>query len=158
MLRAYETRKQMIESARTESAAQTMEVGARAAARLRGGELVLLGGSLGAGKSTLAAGVGRALGVERWRGSPTFALIHEYPTRPELVHVDLYRLEATDVEDLGLEEYVDAGAILLVEWPERAVDYLLALRASRVLDIQLDIIGEAERQITIVELEPMAGR
>lgn len=148
----------MIEGTRTESAEETEQLGATVGTRLRGGDLLLLNGPLGAGKSTFAAGVGRSLGVRRWRGSPTFALINEYSTAPPLVHVDLYRLEAPDVEELGLWEYLESGALLLVEWPERAREILLTLGAERVWEVELDIVGEGARQVRVSELVSVSGR
>src|SRR5438270_12776907 len=89
----------------THSAEETLEIGREIGKGLSGGEIILLTGELGAGKSVLARGVALALGIERWRGSPTFALVHEYDSLPAFVHVDLYRLAQGEVEELGLEEY-----------------------------------------------------
>lgn len=101
----------------------TTRLGRALAAALRPGDLVLLSGSLGAGKTFLARAICRALGVshETTVASPTFALIHEYPTRlGPLLHVDLYRLEdPRAVAQLGLREALAEGAIALVEWGER---------------------------------------
>jgi tRNA threonylcarbamoyladenosine biosynthesis protein TsaE len=95
---------------------------AKALARqLSAGDLVVLAGELGAGKTFLVRGICRALGLsERIRvTSPTFNLVHEFETRPPLLHVDLYRLEqAVDVRQLGLLARRDEGWALLVEWGE----------------------------------------
>jgi tRNA threonylcarbamoyladenosine biosynthesis protein TsaE len=85
------------------------------------GIVVPLSGDLGAGKTLLARGIGESLGTARVR-SPSFTLVNEYPTDTcLLVHADLYRLEPADVENLGLEDYIDNAepCVLLVEWPER---------------------------------------
>lgn len=91
------------------------------------GDLVVLAGPLGAGKTFLVRAVARALGLPASVRvtSPTFALVHEYPTVPPLVHADLYRLEAAqDARELGLLEQRDDGRVLFVEWGERFIDEL----------------------------------
>src|SRR5436305_299708 len=108
----------------------TLEFGRRLGASLQGGEVILVEGDLGAGKTVLARGVAEALHVRSWRGSPTFALINEYGGHPSLIHVDLYRLPAKDVEDLGLEEYCSPNHVLLIEWADRALPYLMDLDAD----------------------------
>ncbi len=100
----------------------TTTLGARLGARLPLGTLVLLTGDLGAGKTTLAQGIGQGLGVTDPIGSPTFTLLAEYPgQRGHLFHADLYRLDTVDaVESTGLPDYFDRkDGLLLVEWPER---------------------------------------
>lgn len=107
---------------------QTRGVGVSLGRRLRTGDVVLLHGDLGAGKTTLAQGIALGLGVADAVQSPTFALVHEYegrdaagtPTR--LYHLDLYRLGgAADLDSFGFDEYLAAGdGVSLIEWPERA--------------------------------------
>lgn len=91
------------------------------------GDLVLLEGELGAGKTTFCQGLAEALGVEEPVTSPTFTLVRSYATQVgfELLHVDLYRLESRhEVLDLGLGEALDEGAVALVEWGDRAQESL----------------------------------
>ena len=91
------------------------------------GDLVVLAGPLGAGKTFLVRALCRELGLGAGTRvtSPTFTLVHEYPTTPPVAHADLYRLRtAEDVEDLGLLERRDQGWALLVEWGEPFVDVL----------------------------------
>jgi tRNA threonylcarbamoyladenosine biosynthesis protein TsaE len=133
------------------SAAQTEEIGQVIGRRLHGGEIVLLTGSLGAGKSVFARGVASALGVTRWRGSPTFALVHEYSSTPALIHIDLYRLAEEEIEDLGLEEYASPANVLVVEWADRAPEYLRALPSSRLIAVHLEHGPGDERMVTVEE-------
>jgi tRNA threonylcarbamoyladenosine biosynthesis protein TsaE len=93
---------------------------------MSGARCVFLSGELGAGKTTLAAALLEACGVRENVRSPTYALIETYPFDARLgVHLDLYRLQgAAELEQLGLRDYLHDGALLLVEWPERAIDSL----------------------------------
>jgi tRNA threonylcarbamoyladenosine biosynthesis protein TsaE len=125
----------------------TLRLGAAIARVLEEGDLAILSGDLGAGKTFLVRAVLRALGVEGSVPSPTFALVHEYATaRAPLVHADLYRLRgaglATEVARLGLRERRGEGAILLVEWGEDAAE---ALGGDPALVVSLAIAGERER-------------
>jgi tRNA threonylcarbamoyladenosine biosynthesis protein TsaE len=104
------------------SRGDTRRLGLRLAACLEPGDLVLLEGELGAGKTFLARAVARGLGVpaEVRVTSPTFDLVHELPARAPLLHVDLYRLDdPAALTELGLRDRIGADAIALVEWGER---------------------------------------
>ena len=107
---------------------RTWAVAKEFAAELNPGDVVCLEGDLGAGKTTFAQGVASALGAKRPVTSPTFCLVVEHPTeRVLLVHMDLYRLhDADDVLAIGWEDYLARGAVLLVEWPDRAGDLVPA--------------------------------
>lgn len=105
----------------------TRELAARVAPHLLSGDLLVLSGPLGSGKTFFARALCRALGLPpRERvPSPTFTLVHEHPTRPPISHADLYRLrDETDVRGLGLDAQRDEGRVLLVEWGEPYVDAL----------------------------------
>jgi tRNA threonylcarbamoyladenosine biosynthesis protein TsaE len=107
-------------TANTVSAAETIALGRRLAADLRG--VVLLIGNLGAGKTTLVKGIAEGLGAAREDdvASPTFTLIHEYGDPPRVYHVDLYRLDTErEVESLGLDDLWATGRLVLIEWGER---------------------------------------
>jgi tRNA threonylcarbamoyladenosine biosynthesis protein TsaE len=105
----------------THSEEETVAVGRELASTLQSGDVVLLVGDLGAGKTAFVRGLAEGLGVEPSDvSSPTFTLIQEYRGgRVKLVHVDLYRLnDAREIEDLGLDE-LGASAILVIEWAEK---------------------------------------
>jgi len=134
----------------TRSAAETEALGARLAGRLRPGDVVLLVGEMGTGKTTLVRGALRALGVTRPVTSPTFTLGQRYDeATPPASHLDLHRLAGLDDEDPALlEDYVSPRQIAFVEWPEVAVALLdvLGRIASRV---ELEHAGADARRITV---------
>lgn len=110
-----------------DSVEETWELAARFADELRPGDVVCLEGELGAGKTTFTQGLAAALGVSGRVTSPTFCIVQEHrssavsPRIPLLVHMDLYRLSGEeDVEAIGWEDYLSRGAVLVVEWPDRA--------------------------------------
>jgi tRNA threonylcarbamoyladenosine biosynthesis protein TsaE len=102
---------------RTASAAETRAVGGAIASCLAPGDVVVLGGDLGSGKTTLAQGIAAGLGVTEPVVSPTFAIVREYGGRVPVAHVDVYRLDhVQELHDLGFEEIVDGSRVVLVEW------------------------------------------
>jgi tRNA threonylcarbamoyladenosine biosynthesis protein TsaE len=109
------------------TSAETAQCGERLAGLLRSGDTVLLGGELGAGKTTFTQGLARALGVQGAVTSPTFVLVHSYPTRAgwDLLHADVWRLEQLqEVIDLAIPELLEDGAVAVVEWGEMAAPAL----------------------------------
>lgn len=103
----------------TTAPAETERAGTLLGERLRQGDVVLLVGELGAGKTTFVRGVARGTGSSSDVASPTFQLVRIYPGRVQLAHVDLYRVESSsELRDLGLDELADGGAVV-VEWGER---------------------------------------
>lgn len=113
------------------------------------GDVVLLGGELGAGKTAFTQGLARAAGVDEVVTSPTFTLLRPYRTAigPDLLHADVYRLEQLrEVVDLGLPEQLEDGAFAVIEWGERAAPAL----APDVLSITIDFgAGDDDRQVRI---------
>ncbi len=103
----------------TQTPAQTEAVGEALAAHLHGGQVVALYGGMGMGKTAFVRGVARGLGLTAEVSSPTFAIVHDYGGQPPLVHFDMYRISGwEDLYTTGFFEYLDAGAILIVEWSE----------------------------------------
>lgn len=103
---------------KSNSVENTYEIAKEIATKLIGGEVILLNGELGAGKTTFTKGLALALGVERSVTSPTFTIIKEYVgSKFELIHMDMYRLEDEDeVYELGVEEYLRKDTIVVIEW------------------------------------------
>ena len=101
---------------------ETWAAAGRFAAELKPGDVVALEGDLGAGKTTFVQGLAAALGATRPVTSPTFCIVSEHPADGMLVvHMDLYRLHGEeDVLQVGWEDYLSRGAVLVVEWPDRA--------------------------------------
>ena len=130
------------------SIADTRKIAAQFASHLSKGDVVQLLGDLGAGKTAFAQCIASALGVTRPVTSPTFCIVSEYPTSSNLtlVHMDLYRLSnEDDVLAIGWEDYLSSGAILLVEWPDRAG----SLIPPAAWTVHLSATGEDSRTIRI---------
>jgi tRNA threonylcarbamoyladenosine biosynthesis protein TsaE len=130
----------------------TMAVGEAVASLLREGDAIALTGELGAGKTTFVRGAARALGFDGAVASPTFTLVREYQGRVRIHHVDVYRLERVqDVLDLGLDEMVAEGGVLLVEWGD-AVEGLLP-DDHLLMEITL-MDSEEARRIVVTGMGP----
>jgi tRNA threonylcarbamoyladenosine biosynthesis protein TsaE len=127
------------------SVEETERVAALLARELAPGDVVLLSGELGAGKTTFVRGASRALGVTARVTSPTFTIGHRYPGVVDVSHLDLYRFRGLSAAEWGdLEPYFD-GAVVFVEWPEAGAGALPAPRV-RVL---LEHLGPEARRITV---------
>ena len=134
------------------SVEETWELAKKLAAELRPGDVVCLEGDLGAGKTTFTQGLAAAMGVPGRVNSPTFCIVQEHRRQSTavvgnrlLVHMDLYRLHGEDdVIAIGWEDYLAEGAILVVEWPERA-GTLIPPDARHIVFTHLE--GEESRRI-----------
>ncbi|BDZ30160.1 tRNA (adenosine(37)-N6)-threonylcarbamoyltransferase complex ATPase subunit type 1 TsaE [Lactiplantibacillus brownii] len=120
-----------------------MQLGAQVGQLVQPGDLILLDGDLGAGKTTFTKGLAKSLGIEKNVKSPTFTLVREYQQgRIPLYHMDVYRLEDGGAEDLGLDEYFDGDGVSVVEWSEfiseLLPDHYLRIALSRA-DEQADV-------------------
>ena len=139
----------------------TEEVGARLAALLEPGDVVALVGELGAGKTCLARGIARGLGIDEPVTSPTFILVAEYrtPGGMALYHADCYRLDAPAAEamDIGLDELMDGRGVCVVEWAERVASLLppdhlrIELKAADTTTRHLAIYATGPRSAALVQ-------
>ena len=124
----------------TASAAETEALGERLGSELKPGDLVLLAGPLGSGKTTFVRGMARGAGSDAQVQSPTFQLVRVYPGRVQLAHVDLYRVKvAGELADLGLDELLDQGA-MVIEWGDR-----LDVHAAEV--VTFESLGDDRRRL-----------
>jgi len=134
------------EERHTASAAETEAAGAEIAARLDGGDIVVVSGDLGAGKTTLIRGASRALGVEGPVTSPTFTIGQRYDGRIAVFHLDLYRLGTLEGEDPALlEDYLAPDAVTFIEWPGLAEPELPRPPVS----VEIAHSGRSEREIRV---------
>ena len=130
----------------SQSEADTQRIARDLAQTMLAGEVLLLSGDLGAGKTTFVRGLAEGLGIPPDAvSSPTFALVHEYRSgRLVLYHADLYRLDAAGAGELGLEELGVRDGILVIEWPDRLTH---DLAGARTVDLQT--LDERTRRITV---------
>ncbi len=128
------------------SVEQTRRIGARLAALLRAGDVLLLEGQLGAGKTAFTQGVAAGLGIHDYVNSPTFVLVNEYPGTLPLYHIDLYRLDdPRQAIDIGIEDYIGGDGVTVIEWPERGGEFMPEER----LLIRLTYLSETKRTLRI---------
>ncbi len=141
-----------METLRSGSAAETEAAGERIATALGPGDIVLISGEMGAGKTTLIRGACRALGVEGPVTSPTFTIGQRYAGRLPVSHLDLYRLGGIEGEDPALlEDYLDAASVAFVEWPAAAEP---ELAGRSLLEVRITHLGDDRRQIEIGSASP----
>ena len=130
----------------THSEEETQQVARELASTLAAGDVLLLSGTLGAGKTAFVRGLAEGLGIDPGEvSSPTFTLIHEYRGgRLTLYHADLYRLERAATEDIGLEEIGASDGVLAIEWPGRLTHGIPGARA-----VAIEIVDETTRRIVL---------
>jgi tRNA threonylcarbamoyladenosine biosynthesis protein TsaE len=133
-------------TASSESELQTAALGEDLGRVLRPGDVVLLYGDLGAGKTAFVRGMARGIGANPDEvTSPTFTIVQEYAgSSATLYHVDLYRLEGPEIDDLGLEDLVSGDGIVAIEWAERWKG-----RPDDVTEVRIEDIGDDRRRISI---------
>lgn len=130
----------------TSSTKETFELGGRLGRKLAGGQVILLDGPLGAGKTVLAQGIANGLGILDAVTSPTFTIINEYNGRLTLYHADLYRISSEEEYDqLALEELVNNRSIAVVEWPDIAGDHL----PDSAYRVTIQILDDGRRRVCI---------
>ena len=138
----------------TNSEQETFDFGRNLASELKGGEVFLLQGNLGAGKSVLVRGVASGLGITKQITSPTFVIMKVYDvfnhaTIKKLVHIDAYRLTSgQDLEDIGVTEYLKKkNTVTVIEWADRVQD----IWPKDVIRIDFKVVGEDKREIKITK-------
>jgi tRNA threonylcarbamoyladenosine biosynthesis protein TsaE len=127
-------------------AEQTRRLGSHLGGLLKAGDLVLLEGEFGSGKTTLTQGIAHGLGINaRYVNSPTFTLINEHRGgRVRLYHIDLYRLEGDEqVATLGLDDYLEGDGVTVIEWPGEAAHWL----PEEYLLVRLSHLNETKRTL-----------
>lgn len=134
------------------SVSQTLKIGQKIAAHLCGGEIILLFGALGAGKTVLAKGIAQGLGINKNEViSPTFVLLRVHQGKHSLQHFDLYRINnPEEIFALGYEEYLYSKAVTIIEWPQR----LKFLLPREFLKIMLFTKAKNKRQIKFIAQGP----
>jgi len=121
----YEPTSTQCNVVKTRSAEATRALGKRYAGTLSGGACVALVGDLGTGKTTFVQGLAQGLGIKTLVSSPSFLILQEYVGRLLLFHLDAYRLHSADeLFEIGFEDYLDAGGLVVVEWGEKVRDAL----------------------------------
>ncbi len=130
----------------TNSPEETFEFGKRLAKDLRSGDVICLQGDLGAGKTSLAKGICRGLGVVDQITSPTYKIVNEYRGRMKVVHMDLYRIKNEEqLHDIGFNDYIYGDGVKIIEWPDKSG----TLMPDNYLDINLSGQGNT-REIRLI--------
>ena len=132
----------------THTVQETEELARKIASEIKGGEVLLLNGTLGAGKTTFTKGFAKALGVNKTVVSPTFTIIKEYEgTSLTLYHIDMYRIEDEDeLYELGIEELYRSDSVTVIEWNKMEV------LPEKVITLNVEVLGETTRQWEILGL------
>lgn len=132
------------------SPAETEQLGEKMGRIAQAGQVIGLGGDLGAGKTQFVRGLARGLGVTTRVHSPTFTLVNEYGGgRVKLYHLDLYRLETPEqIRSAGIEEFLLADGVVVIEWAERLKELAGWLSAAKIMQIKIEIVNESERRIS----------
>ncbi|MFD1472934.1 tRNA (adenosine(37)-N6)-threonylcarbamoyltransferase complex ATPase subunit type 1 TsaE [Companilactobacillus mishanensis] len=130
----------------THSYSETEDFGNKFSTLIQPGDVILLNGDLGVGKTTFTRGLARGLGIKKNVKSPTFTLIREYQDgKLPLYHMDAYRLENNPDEDLGFDEYFHGNGVTVVEWPQFIKDEV----PEDHISVNIKRAGEDDRDITI---------
>lgn len=131
----------------THSPGETRAFGERLARQLRAGDVLLLQGNLGAGKSELTRGIARGLGVTDTVTSPSFTILNVYEDgQVPLYHFDWYRLQsAEELYEMGMDEYLGGDGVAVVEWPSQCPEAI----PEDCLEVAIEPLGESERRLTL---------
>ncbi len=127
----------------------TLRLGARLGELAQAGDVYLLTGNLGAGKTCLTQGIARGLGIEDYALSPSFVIVRALYGRLPLYHMDLYRLDdIAEIDDLGLDEYIYGNGVCVIEWAEKG----LALLPPEHLLVQIDYLEDSGRRFKLTAI------
>lgn len=118
------TRMSKVKKYTTTSRAETITLGQKYAKHLKAGDIIYLIGELGSGKTTFTKGICKALEIKEIVTSPSFVIVSEYHGKIPVCHIDLYRLNQSDITTLGLEEYYINNGITIIEWADRLPHFL----------------------------------
>lgn len=133
---------------KSKSMEQTVEEGERFASCLKPGDVVVLSGELGSGKTVFTKGIAKGLGINQWQmvSSPTFVILNVYKGKSDLFHFDFYRLQnKSDLTDIGFYEFMNNDGVTVVEWGEKFKDIFPA----RTKWVNFKYLNKRGRQITI---------
>ena len=131
---------------------QTQRLGVQLGERAQAGDVFLLSGSLGSGKTCLTQGIAWGIGVQEYAFSPSFVIVREYYGRLTVYHIDFYRLNSIgEIVDLGLDEYFSGSGVCVVEWADKGITVL----PQENLLIRFSYISDTERSLS---LEPRGQR
>lgn len=131
----------------SQSEKETLAFGKTLGQSLKGGEIIALSGDLGSGKTKLSQGIALGLAVKKKVNSPTFVIIKKYPGRKTLIHIDAYRLtNATDLINIGWDDFINSDTVILIEWPERIKKILPA----KTIWIKIKSQGDNCRKIILI--------
>ena len=129
------------------SAEQTRKIGMKLGKLAASGDVILLVGSLGAGKTYLTQGIAHGLGIHEYTASPTFVLVREYRGKLPLYHIDLYRLDKIEeVTQLGLDDYLYGNGVCVVEWADKGLSVL----PEEYLLIEMQIVSPMKRKLNLI--------
>lgn len=130
----------------SDSVEETRNLGRVIGSNISPGDILLLTGGLGAGKTTLTQGILWGLGSDEYARSPTFVLVNEYHARIPVYHMDLYRLDTfEEIDGLGLEDYLFGDGLCVIEWADKAQGYF----PLDHVDISIETVSESERIFTL---------
>jgi tRNA threonylcarbamoyladenosine biosynthesis protein TsaE len=136
------------------SESETAALGEKLGAALKSGDVVALYGDLGSGKTAFVRGVARGMGIMARVYSPTFTIVNEYEGKPPLFHFDMYRIGGSDeLFDIGWEDYLDSGAVCVVEWSENVEE---ALSLQNIVKVNFKKLSDTSREINITGREVFA--
>ena len=136
----------MLQSFISKSEIETFNIAKNLSKKLASGDVVLLEGPLGAGKSIFIRGILKGLGINENVPSPTFTLVNEYKAAKNIYHFDLYRInDPYELYEIGFEEYIYSDGISLIEWASKAGE----LVPDKAMQVDINIISDNERKINI---------